>query len=120
MLITLALPRIGEHMTTAVIRTIHAQAGAPVMAGSKLLDISIDLSALGEQDCPPVALFRIALLERVWLRELTVAAGDEVAVGALMGRFTTDPAESLEGAPARPARITVAGIVDPSPWWEAP
>lgn len=117
MLLTLTLPRIGEHMMTAVIRTIYGAEGTAMALGSKLLDLSVDLSAVAAQDCPPVALYRIALRDRVWLRELAVAQGSEIEVGAPLARFSTEPEEPLTGTPARAVRITVAGIIDPSQWW---
>jgi pyruvate/2-oxoglutarate dehydrogenase complex dihydrolipoamide acyltransferase (E2) component len=120
MLLTLTLPRIGEHMRTAVIRTVHAEAGAAMMPGSKLIDIVVDLSSVALQDCPPVAMYRIALTERAVLREIAVAPGDEIAVGALVARFTTEPDEPLTGPSARAARVAIAGIVDPSEWWDGP
>jgi pyruvate/2-oxoglutarate dehydrogenase complex dihydrolipoamide acyltransferase (E2) component len=120
MLLTLMLPRIGEYMRTAVIRTVHADVGAAMTAGSKIVDVVVDLSSVAAQDCPPVAMYRIALTERCVLRELAVAPGDEIAVGALVARFTTEPRESLAGPPARAVRVAVAGIVDPSEWWDGP
>jgi hypothetical protein len=117
LLLTLTLPQIGEHMTAAAIRTIHAAPGTEMAAGSKFVDLVVDLSAVAAQDCPPVALYRIALRERVWLRELDAAPGAEIAVGASLARFSTDPDESLAGPPARGVRVTIAGIVDPSDWW---
>ena len=76
MLLTLTLPRIGEYMTTAVIRTVYGMEGMEMAVGSKLLDLSVDLSAIAAQDCPPVAMYRIALRDRAWLRELAVAFAD--------------------------------------------
>ena len=117
LLLTLTLPRISEHMATAVVTTIHAAEGAAMAIGSKLLDLSVDLSAVAAQDCPPVAHYRIALRERVWLRELLTASGAEIAAGAPLASFSTDPNEALAGVPARAVRITLVGIVDPTEWW---
>jgi hypothetical protein len=117
LLLTLTLPKLGEHMTTAVIKTLYGAPGTLLLPGSKLLDLSVDLSALIPQDCPPIALYRIALRERVWLRELAVTAGDEIPVAAPLARFSTDPDESLDAFPERALRVTIAGIVDASEWW---
>ena len=120
MLLTLTLPRIGEHMTTAVVRTLHGAPGSALGMGAKLLDVADDLSAVAAQDCPPVALYRIALRDRCWLREWCVAPGAEHGIGDLLARFTTEADEPLTGPPARAVRIAIAGIVDPSEWWGGP
>ena len=117
LLLNLTLPRINEQMTTAVIKTIHAGVGTALPLGAKLLDLSIDLSAVLPHDCPPVSMYRIALRDRVWLRKLVVAPGDEIAVGAAMALFTTEAEEPLDSEPARAVRVTIAGIIDPSSWW---
>jgi hypothetical protein len=117
LLLTLTLPRINEYMTTAVIKKIYASAGAALTVGAKLLDLSVDLSAVLPHDCPPVSLYRIALRDRVWLRGLDVAPGDEVGIGAALAHFSTEPDEPLGGEPARAVRITLAGIIDQSGWW---
>jgi pyruvate/2-oxoglutarate dehydrogenase complex dihydrolipoamide acyltransferase (E2) component len=117
LLLNLTLPRINELMTTAVIRTIHAQVGDALPLGAKLLDLSVDLSAAMSHDCPPLSLYRIAMRDRVWLRKLAVAPGDDVAAGALVALFSTEPDETLEGEPARGVRVTIAGIIDESDWW---
>lgn len=114
MLLDLTLPRISEHMTSALVRTIYAEVGTALPLGAKLLDLRVDLSAVMPQDCPPISMYRIALRDRVWLRKLAVAPGDDIAVGALMGLFSTDPEESLDGDAARSVRVTIAGILDPS------
>ena len=69
-------------------------------------------------DCPPVTYHRIALRERVWLRRLQVAAGDEVAPGAVIAVFSTEPDETLDVAPQRPVRVSVAGILHEPDWWQ--
>jgi hypothetical protein len=116
-LLTLALPRINEHMTTAVIAAIHASAGAPVVPGAMFADVTVDLSATAEQDCPPISYYRIVLRDRAWLRVLHVARGDEVAAGASLALFSTDPGEALDAAPARAIRTTIAGILAPVAGW---
>ncbi|HTS20623.1 MAG TPA: hypothetical protein VMN79_02330 [Casimicrobiaceae bacterium] len=117
LLLTLTLPRINPLMTSAVIEEIHASQGAQLSQGARLLDLSVDLSSIAPQDCPPVSLYRIVLRDRVWLRSLTVARRDQVEVGALLARFSTELDEPLEAAPQRSVRITIAGIVFPPDAW---
>jgi hypothetical protein len=117
LLLNLTLPRINEHMTSAVIRTIYVEVGAVLPLGAKLLDLCVDLSAVLPHDCLPVSMYRIALRDRVWLRKLGVAPGDDIPIGAVVALFSTEPDESLSADPARAVRVTIAGIVDPSSWW---
>jgi pyruvate/2-oxoglutarate dehydrogenase complex dihydrolipoamide acyltransferase (E2) component len=117
-LLTLTLPRIGEYMTTAVIKTVYAAEGDALAPGAKLLDLSVDLSAVAPHDCPPIMLYRLALRDRAWLRRLAVAAEDEIEVGTVLARFSTEPDEPIEGEPARAVRIAIAGIVGQTGWWE--
>ena len=113
-LLTLALPRIHELMTSAKVEAVYARAGAELPVGAKLADITVDLSAVAAQDCPPISHFRLVLRERAWLREVAVARGDDVAVGATLMRLTHGEHDALEGAPAREARISIAGILAPA------
>jgi hypothetical protein len=118
LLLNLTLPRINEHMTSATIATVHAVVGTALPLGAKFLDLIVDLSAVAPHDCPPASMYRIALRDRVWVRKLAVASGDEVAVGAVVALFTTEPDESVEGEPVRSVRVTVAGIIDSSTWFD--
>ena len=117
MLLNLTLPRINEHMTSAVITAVYSEVGTALPPGAKLLDLSIDLSAVLPHDCPPVSLYRITLRDRVWLRKLAAAPGDDIAVGAVVALFSTEPDESLDADPARAVRVTIAGILDPATGW---
>jgi len=116
-LMNLTLPRINEHMTTAVVKTIYPRINTALPLGAKLMDLSIDLSAVLPHDCPPISMYRIAMRDRVWLRNLAVGVGDDIAVGMTLAQFSTDPDESLDGDPARAVRVTIAGIIDPGSWW---
>ena len=118
-LLSLSLPRINEYMKTAVIRTIYAPIGTLMTPGMKFLDLSIDLSVFVRHDCPPISYYRIALRDRAWLRRLTVARGDEVEVGAALALFGSEPDEPLDGEAARNVRISIAGILNQSDWWDA-
>ena len=113
MLLSLTLPRINEHMLSAVVAAVHPSACAELAVGAKLVDLTVDLTAIAAQDCPPISHFRVVLRERAWLRRLLVARGDEVAVGAPLAWFSTEPDEPLDAAPAREARISIAGILMP-------
>jgi hypothetical protein len=115
-LLTLALPRINEQMTTAVIRTIYAAEGASMTLNSKFLDLAIDLSATVVHDCPPISYYRIGLRDKAWLRKLLVAPGDYVEPGTVLAYFSTEAGETLEGAPSRAMRISIAGILNQSDW----
>jgi hypothetical protein len=106
-------------MSTALIRTVYAAEGSALDIGAKLLDLTIDLSSVVAHDCPPISHYRIAIRDRGWLRRLLVAPGDNIETGAVMAQFTTEPDEPLDGGPARAMRITVAGILDQSDWWDA-
>lgn len=118
MLLNLTLPRINEHMTTAVVKTIYPAVNTELPLGAKLMDLSVDLSAVLPHDCPPISLYRLALRDRVWLRKLAVGVGDDVAVGAVLAQFSTEPDEPIDGDPARAVRVIVAGIIDPGSWWQ--
>jgi hypothetical protein len=117
LLLTLTLPRINPHMTTAVVKRIYATEGASLSPGAKLLDLSIDLSAAFPQDCPPISYYRLTLRERVWLRRLDVAPGDERKVGAAFARFSTEPNEPFDKEPVRSVRVITAGIIYHSDLW---
>lgn len=112
-LLAFSLPRVNPHMSSAVVSAIHAKEGDALAAGSKLADLTVDLTAIAAQDCPPISHFRVVLRERAWLRRLLVARGDEVVVGAPLAWFSTEPDEPLDAAPAREARISIAGILMP-------
>ncbi len=119
MLLSLVLPQINPYMTAAVIDRLHASVGAALTSGGKLLDLTIDLSAVAPHDCPPVSHYRLMIRDRCWLRRLDVGPGDGPAVGASLALFSTEPDEPLGGPPARAARVTIAGII-PQPAWGEP
>ena len=116
-LLTLVLPRIGEHTSIVTVKTVHAAEGAFLRPNAKLFDLAVDLSAALAHDCPPVSRFRIALRDPAWVRRLAVSEGDTVAPGALLGLFSSEANEPLEDAPARALRVSIAGILDQSGWW---
>jgi hypothetical protein len=117
LLLALTLPRINEHMLSAVVAAVHPSAGAELAVGAKLVDLTVDLTAIAAQDCPPVSHFRMVVRERAWLRELAVARGDEIAVGTRVALFSTDPHEPLDAEPVRELRVAIAGILMQAPAW---
>jgi hypothetical protein len=116
LLLTLTLPLINPYMTTAIVDRIHLAEGAAMALGGKLMDVTVDLSAAAPHDCPPVSHYRIVVRDKCWLRRLDVAPGDEPALGARLGLFSTEPDEPLDGAPAREVRVSIAGVLQPSAW----
>lgn len=120
MLLTLCLPRCNDLMTAALVEALHAVPGTALPTGSKLLDVRVDLSGVAPHDCPPISHYRIVLREAVWLRHLAVGVGELVPTDALVAQFSTEPDEPLAGAPTRPVRITIAGILPAVDDWGDP
>ena len=118
MLLTLTLPRIHDLMTAATIEAVYARAGDALAIGAKLCDLTVDLSAVAAQDCPPISHFRLVLRERLWVRDVAAVPASEVVVGATLMRFTTTPDETLDGASAREVRVSIAGILAQVEAWE--
>jgi hypothetical protein len=92
--------------------------GERLSPGSRLFDVSVDLSAAVAHDCPPVSYFRICLSESAWLRQWSVATGDEVAAGSVLALFSSSPDEPSPPVVTNTARLSVAGIVCEIGWWE--
>lgn len=119
MLLSLNLPLVNPIMTDARIDAIHARAGAELKAGSKILDLMIDLSTAVAHDCPPISYYRLVAREHVWLCRLHAEPGDRMAPGALIALFSTSPEEDPEIPPSRPLRVSVAGIIKQEAWPES-
>ncbi len=111
MLLDLRLPKVNPLMTRALIECVYASYGAPLAAGAKLLDISIDLGAAFVQDCPPISYYRLVLREPAWLRHLAVQPGDDIGLVELIARFSSDQDEPQDGPVSRPLRIATASIM---------
>jgi hypothetical protein len=111
LILVVTLPKIVPLMSSATIDKIHSGEGTFLKVGAKFLDLTVDLSDVSFEDCPPVSHYRLAVREGVWLRRLLVSPGDEPEAGAALALATTHPDESLEGEPGRSARITTVGIV---------
>lgn len=120
MVLTLALPQISPYMESAVVQAVYVTEGSPLGPGGKFLDVCVDLSRVAQHDCPAISYFRIAVRDRAYVRALSVARGEEIAVGASIAQLSTDPAEPLHGVPVRPARVTIAGILYQPEWWNDP
>lgn len=117
MILTVMLPQVNANMKSAMVQALYPSEGTLLVPGAKLLDLKVDLSLAVGHDCPPVSFYRLALRERAWLRKLLVAAEDDVAVGAPLAILSTEPDESLDPAPGRDARLSIAGILYQSDWW---
>jgi hypothetical protein len=111
LLLNLTVPRINDYMTTAIVDTIYSSEGEALPVGTKLFDLTIDLSRAVAHDCPPISYFRVVLRERAWLRRLSIAEGDEPATGEPLALFSTEPDESLDAPAARPVRVAIAAIL---------
>ena len=111
LILNLTLPQINPLMTTAVIDRIYAEVGAQISLGSKLFDLTVDLSAAAPHDCPPIGHYRLLIRDLLWLRRLDVAPGDEPNVGASLALFSTEPDEPLDGTPVRQTRLAIVGII---------
>jgi len=65
------------------------------------------------------ANLRVVVRERVWLQKLFVKAGDSCDVGEILALFSSEQAEPLDAAPARPIRVANAGIAHHQGLWSA-
>ena len=85
MLFELKMPKLNDNMDTGLIETAYGAEGSALKLGSKLLDISVDLSRAFSQNCPPVSYYRLVL------RETAMAAQPGRAGDALHRRRTHRP-----------------------------
>ncbi|HEY5288775.1 MAG TPA: hypothetical protein VIJ59_01950 [Caulobacteraceae bacterium] len=116
MLVGLYLPRLLPEMTVAIVEAFYPVVGDSLAAGAKILDLSIDLGAGFQQDCPPISHYRLISRENLRLRTINAEPGDALAPGSLIAVFGDDlePAEI-----ARPLRVAIAGIVSHAGMWSA-
>lgn len=105
------LPSIVAQMSGATIECLHAKPGDAVKMGSKLFDVSVDLSSAFAQECPPISYFRVVMREPGYLRKLDLTPGQYCQLDELLAVFSTTPDEALDAPAARSVRTTVAGIV---------
>ena len=114
MILSIVVPRVGEHMHRGTIHRLLAKPGDALRPGSALLEMRVDLCAAKVQDCPPILFFRIITTERAYLRSLNVAPAEVLDLSAPLGLATTEIGESLQGPAARVLRTTSVAIqVDP-------
>jgi pyruvate/2-oxoglutarate dehydrogenase complex dihydrolipoamide acyltransferase (E2) component len=111
------LPLISPHMSEARIECLHAAEGSVLKPGSKLLDLSVDLSTNFSQDCPPISFFRIIVRENVVLRELRVVPGQTCKIGEVIAVFSTAADEDLQPGAQRAVRLATAGIIHHGGMW---
>jgi hypothetical protein len=116
MILEFKLPLINPHMSGATIEFLHSGPGA-VKAGSKFLDVSVDLGSAFAQECPPISFYRFVMREPAWLRDIQAVPGRHYAVDERVALFSTDPDEALDQPAARGVRVTVAGIMHHSGMW---
>lgn len=116
MLLGLSLPDFGAGARCTPLAW-HAAEGEQVAAGGALLDLRIDLGAGLAQDCPPVSTCRIVLREAAWLRRRIAPPGTVVAADGALALLSTAIDESVDNAPARDVRCTVAAILHQADWW---
>jgi hypothetical protein len=117
LLVELKMPEFNAQMTGARVECVYCEAGLPLAVGSKLVDVSVNLSIAFAQNCPPISYYRLVLREPLWLRTLLIAPGDLCPAGAPMALLSTEPDEPLDGPPARAARCMTAGIIYHDGMW---
>jgi hypothetical protein len=117
MLFSLTIPKLNEHVTAARIELIHAAAGAQLAIGAKLVDLSVDLSDVYAQDCPPISFHRIVLRETLRLCRWLAEPGQIFAPGDPIAIFADSASAPPDGPIARPVRIMTAGIAYHPDMW---
>ncbi|HEY1725735.1 MAG TPA: hypothetical protein VGF89_09945 [Steroidobacteraceae bacterium] len=110
MLIELSLPLINPHMVYASIDAIPIRLDTKLTVGQTIVELTVDLSDQFPHDCPPVSHYRLCTCEAAWLRELSIAVGEKVPVGAVLARFSNTPDEAVDQHAGRPLRTTVVGV----------
>ena len=114
MILSLALPRMGELTRPGTVRRVLARVGDALRPGAPLLEVRVDLDGASARDCPATIFYRLIATERAYLRKWSVAPGDVLPVAAPIGLATTSLAEAFDGPPVRALRTTSVSIqVDP-------
>jgi hypothetical protein len=111
------LPRIVPQMSGATIECVYAKVGDALKMGSKLVDMSVDLTSAFAQECPPISFFRVVLRETAWLRKFDVEPGRFVQLDDAIAVFSTDQNEDINQSAGRQIRMTVAGIAHHESMW---
>jgi pyruvate/2-oxoglutarate dehydrogenase complex dihydrolipoamide acyltransferase (E2) component len=116
--LSLVLPRMAELESSVRLEKIYVVEGDQIASGSKLFELRVDLSAVAEQDCPPVTYFRVVSRERGWVRKAQAEVGKAYSVGDLLALVSTDPTEPIEGDAVRVLRTACAAVVREPGWLE--
>jgi hypothetical protein len=117
MILALILPRLGKLTGIQTVQKIHVVPGCEIKAGTKLVDIRLDLGAAAPQDCVPISFFRIVSREKAWLRQLAIASGEIFQESQPLALLSTDPQELLQAEPERALRISTASILGDVEWF---
>jgi hypothetical protein len=117
LLYSLAIPKLTDHPAAIRLESRYPQPGAQLPIGAKLADISMDLSSIVAQNCPPISFHRIVLREKFFLRAWLFEPGQLCPQGACIAILSDTEDEPADAAIARPARIMTAGITyHPGMW----
>jgi hypothetical protein len=113
------MPEIVPGMSGATLEKVYIVEGETLPAGTKLFDISVDLSSAFAQECPPISYFRIVLRESACIRRLIFAEGQHIETGSLVALFSTDLNDELGPPAERSVRVATAGIMHHAGMWTA-
>jgi pyruvate/2-oxoglutarate dehydrogenase complex dihydrolipoamide acyltransferase (E2) component len=115
MILRLQMPKFGEEMRDGTIHRLLASPGARLDRGTPLLEVRVDLSAIAEQNCSPISIFRVVAAESGWLRTVQVTEGDRRSVGGTLATIAERPDDQQEldegEVPTRPLRVSVATVL---------
>ena len=111
------MPEIIPGMTGATLEKVYIGEGEASPAGTKLFDISVDLSSAFAQECPPISYFRIVLRESVYVRRLMFVEGQQIETGSLVALFSSDLHQDIDPPAERSVRVATAGIMHHAGMW---
>ena len=111
MILAIRMPQMGNYMRNGTIRQLCVNTGAELKPGDHVVEVSVDLSDIAAQDCPPIYHFRVVAREHGCIRSLSITEGDVRDVGDLLGLVSTTPDETLEPGPTRDLRTARVGIL---------
>ncbi len=117
MVYELSLPQIVPQMTSARIECVYTSVGDSLQIGTKLLDISVDLSSAFAQECPPISFYRIVARDRGIIRVQDLTPGQKIDVGEVLALIADSEETDISGPVERPLRATVAGIIHHEGMW---
>jgi hypothetical protein len=111
------MPELVTRMTGATLECVYVREGETLRVGTKLFDISVDLSRAFAQECPPISYFRIILREAVYVQRLMFDAGQHITTGALVALFSPSQHQDRDQPAERQVRIATAGIMYHGGMW---